>query len=239
MESTQRNNLIEQNLRLVDSIAHKIQKQFGTLLTVDLEEIIAIGREGLVEAANRFDPDKGIAFTTFSYYRIKGRILDVLFPRRYVYKKSKEKMDVNFSKNANEIISSNAQDPMPENSIEAAKKLKQTFEQMVAAYCLQNLSKSNESEIEKRGFNESPEENILNQQEIESLKESLKSIPEDEMNLINLMYFEECSLTEAAQKLEKSVSWASRTHTKALLNLKTKLQKKENISNLAFTGIRG
>src|SRR6185369_4427005 len=45
---------------------------------VDLENLEAAGTLGLVEAANRFEPERGIHFKTFAYTRIRGAIYDEL-----------------------------------------------------------------------------------------------------------------------------------------------------------------
>src|SRR6266404_5239797 len=45
---------------------------------VDVDNLEAAGVLGLVEAANRFEPERGIAFKTFAYTRIRGAIYDEL-----------------------------------------------------------------------------------------------------------------------------------------------------------------
>jgi RNA polymerase sigma factor for flagellar operon FliA len=45
---------------------------------IDLENLEAAGVLGLVEAANRFEPRRGVRFETFAYSRIRGAILDEL-----------------------------------------------------------------------------------------------------------------------------------------------------------------
>src|SRR5450432_2953630 len=54
---------------------------------VELEELIALANAGLAEAAQRFDPTKGAAFSTYAWYRVQGSIVDGLrkssnLPRR-------------------------------------------------------------------------------------------------------------------------------------------------------------
>ena len=72
----QREELILANLPLVRHILGRLAARLprGT----DLDNLEAAGVLGLVEAANRFDADRGIRFKTFAYTRIRGAILDEL-----------------------------------------------------------------------------------------------------------------------------------------------------------------
>src|SRR5690606_28410516 len=45
---------------------------------VELEELVALGREGLWTAANRYDKERGVSFQTFASYRVRGAMLDGL-----------------------------------------------------------------------------------------------------------------------------------------------------------------
>ena len=43
---------------------------------VELDDLVAYGQIGLVEARGDFDPARGNRFSTFAYYRIRGEIYD-------------------------------------------------------------------------------------------------------------------------------------------------------------------
>ena len=57
---------------LARGIAKKLPKQ------VEFEELVAMGQLGLTTAAKQYEPGRGVAFTTFAYYRIRGAIFDGL-----------------------------------------------------------------------------------------------------------------------------------------------------------------
>ena len=72
----QREELILSNLSLVRHILGRLSARLphGT----DLDNLEAAGVLGLVEAAHRFDPERGVRFKTFAYTRIRGAIFDEL-----------------------------------------------------------------------------------------------------------------------------------------------------------------
>src|SRR4051812_23564297 len=76
MAASEANRLIEEHLSLVQALARKVKKTVGA--SIELDDLVAYGSKGLVEAADRFDARPGVAFTTFAYYRIRGAMFDGL-----------------------------------------------------------------------------------------------------------------------------------------------------------------
>lgn len=75
-EQTSRDELIVSHLKYVKHILGKLLIDFPT--AIDVENLEAAGILGLVEAANRFSPERGIDFKTFAYQRIRGAVFDEL-----------------------------------------------------------------------------------------------------------------------------------------------------------------
>lgn len=68
-----RNTLIEQNLPLVDYCIRDVR------VSPDLrEDVLQAGREGLIGAVDRYDPDERAAFGTYARSRIIGQMLHYL-----------------------------------------------------------------------------------------------------------------------------------------------------------------
>lgn len=66
--------LIEDTLPLVTHVMFQVSVRFPR--HVDRDELVRAGVLGLVQAAHRFDPDKGVSFHHFAAQRIRGAILD-------------------------------------------------------------------------------------------------------------------------------------------------------------------
>jgi RNA polymerase sigma factor FliA len=68
--------LIEEALPLVTRVMYRVTVRFPR--HVDKAELVGAGVLGLVQAAHRFEPDKGVAFNHYAVQRIRGAILDAV-----------------------------------------------------------------------------------------------------------------------------------------------------------------
>ena len=64
-----RNKIIKSNLRFVTQVAIKYQG-----MGIDLEDLIAFGRIGLIEAIDKYDPQRGTRFITCAVWYIRAEI---------------------------------------------------------------------------------------------------------------------------------------------------------------------
>jgi RNA polymerase sigma factor for flagellar operon FliA len=78
--SDESRRLVEQNLPLVEHITNRVAASFPR--HIDRDELSRAGMLGLVEAAARFDPERG-RFATFAGRRIEGAILDEIRRRTW------------------------------------------------------------------------------------------------------------------------------------------------------------
>jgi RNA polymerase sigma factor for flagellar operon FliA len=67
---------VVQNLPLVEHIVTRMTARFPANYSRD--DLVQTGTIGLIEAATRFDPEHGVAFSTFAGRRIEGSIIDML-----------------------------------------------------------------------------------------------------------------------------------------------------------------
>lgn len=74
--SFEEHQLVIDNLDLVEMLASMVGARMPS--HVDRSELISAGMLGLVESAKRFDRSKGIQFSTFAQFRIRGAMLDCL-----------------------------------------------------------------------------------------------------------------------------------------------------------------
>ena len=72
-----REEMIVRNLPLVAFVAGKMADESGAS-PLDREDAIAYGTEGLIQAVDNFDPERGTTFASFAIRRIRGSILDAI-----------------------------------------------------------------------------------------------------------------------------------------------------------------
>src|SRR6266704_2804242 len=70
------NRRVVGNLAFVESVARRVAASMPH--TIDLGDLVQDGVLGLIDAANRFDVDRGIKFETFAERRVRGAMIDAL-----------------------------------------------------------------------------------------------------------------------------------------------------------------
>jgi RNA polymerase sigma factor for flagellar operon FliA len=75
-ESPYRTRFLESHVELVKYLALRISMRLPP--SVEVQDLIHDGILGLIDAADRYDPDRGVRFRTYAESRIRGAILDGL-----------------------------------------------------------------------------------------------------------------------------------------------------------------
>ena len=72
----ERNALVEEHRRLAAVIAASFHRRFPGRF--ELDDLVQIGVLGLIDAAARYQPWRGVPFRAYARHRIRGAILDAL-----------------------------------------------------------------------------------------------------------------------------------------------------------------
>jgi RNA polymerase sigma factor for flagellar operon FliA len=76
MQNPARDRLIADNMQMAAACAVTFAANTNLLQILPRDDVHAYAQQGLVEAANRYNPDCGVDFRTFSRNRIRGAVLD-------------------------------------------------------------------------------------------------------------------------------------------------------------------
>lgn len=218
----ERQRLIENHISFVRSIAAKVKEQMPR--EIEYDDLVAYGTQGLIEAADRYDPIHGTAFTTFSYYRIRGAIYDGLrgmgwLPRgEYARYRAEERSNA-YLQNLSDRDGGAAEGG---TSIEDdVRSIADALGGVAAIFVVAlDAMPSEPADTAPRA-----EQLLEEEQQRSVVREALASLPEKERRLLELYYFEDRSLLDAGQALGLSKSWASRLHARAVTLLKEALER--------------
>jgi len=201
--------------------SHAIAAEVIRKLPPDLErkDIQGWAELGLVEAANSFDPKRGVQFKTFAYYRIKGAIYDGL--RKMGWYSKGQYHQMRFEMHANDYLADvSAEAARPSSAAAQLQDLKDTTANLVSCFMLSLEAMPQEPRDEKQV---SAEEEVVRNQETRNLRTSLAQLPETNRRVLEFCYFEGLTLEETGRKLGLSKSWVCRLHAKSLEMLRQRL----------------
>jgi RNA polymerase sigma factor FliA len=229
-----RKQLVERHLELARRAASMIFPRVRGYL--ELEELVALGNAGLAEAAHRFDPDRGVAFSTFAWYRVQGAIVDGLrrntqLPRRtwaklVALRAASEYLEQRGERELGATQRGNA----PATGADALAAVKTAMSAIGTIY-LTSLEAIREGGFDVAGDAPAPSAGLETRKVAAKLREAIAALPERERALVTKHYFEGKNLLEAGTELGISKSWASRLHAQAIERLRDLMGEDEETAN--------
>ena len=232
MTYAQRDALIQETLPLIKHIAHRVAIRLPS--NVEIRDLINAGVLGLMDAIEKFEPERNVKFKTYAEVRIRGAILDSLrdldWAPRSLRKKSKdlERMYADLSqKLGRPATDEEVSEAMGENIEDFHELVDQLHGLTIGSF--ENLSDSEDSEnyinyYPDDGSND-PYMKFESNELTRLLAEAIEELPEKERLVLSLYYFEEFTMKEIGALLGVNESRVSQLHTKATLRLRGKLGK--------------
>ena len=221
-----RDTLIVQYIYLTRYVVGRVKVSLPP--TFSEEDISSYGVEGLIDAVEKYTPDKGARFETYALMRIRGNIIDKIRSQDFIPRSARKKIkDV---KQAQEHL--RQQLGRPATTLEVAD-----FMGLEPSKVDQILAEDTSvgSIYEKRGTSEesvaiidtiqdegrlTPAE-ALEEKDVKSeLENALKRLPERERMIMVLYYHENMTLKEIGEAIEVSESRVCQLHAQAIMKLK-------------------
>lgn len=206
-------------LSLVDIIAAQIARSIGK--AVEFDDLLSAGREGLLDAARRFDETRGVPFRAFANLRVRGAVIDSIRRQSPLSRKARERLDAHeaaYVVSDGEVGASHGQLP-PAGGVTAEQQFAEQLASMATAAALAMSSKAAGSWPLSSDESETPEEQLSQAELFDLLRRNIDELHADEAAVIRAYYFESKSFSELAEDLNFSKSWACRLHTRAIQRL--------------------
>ena len=221
-----RDTLIVQYIYLIRYVVGRVKVTLPA--TISIEDIAGYGVEGLINAIERYSPQKNTRFETYALIRIRGAILDRIraqdFLPRSVRKKIKDiknaqehlKQELGRMPTTTEVANFLEMDPDKVNQLMAEdttmtsiyEKKGTSDDSMEIIDTIQDTNKLNPQE-------QMEEKNVKQQ-----LEKALQRLPERERVIMVLYYQENMTLKEIGNALNMSESRVCQLHAQSIMKLK-------------------
>lgn len=236
-----RSALIVKYSPLVKYVAGKISLNISSHKSIEFCDLVGYGTLGLIDAIEKYDPEREIKFKTYAVTRIRGAIFDELRAidplSRTIRQKAKaieetrHRLEARYGRN---IRGQEVADAMGIDIQEHNKVMKYLHESSpVSLNHVCYVDDSDEISIEdmlKSTEKVSPDY-IVEREEIRKIiANALYELPEKEKQVLILYYYEDLTLKEIGAVLDVSESRISQLHTKATQALRYQLSEiKKNL----------
>ena len=226
-----RDQLLDRHLPLVRYIARDLWKRIRGKL--ELDDLVSAGTVGLINAVDNFEPDRGLAFSTFATPRIRGAILDHL--RRWDHvPRSVRRKQRSLDEARHNLTGRLGREP---TRTEIAEELDVDLDTVCrwesdAADAVQVAldaplpgegKQVTSAEIIPGEDGEEYAEAVEHDEEVRFLKEAIAELPERERTILSLYYYEGLKMRQIAEILNVTESRISQIRSKTLKTLRADL----------------
>ncbi|MGL4655912.1 MAG: FliA/WhiG family RNA polymerase sigma factor [Sarcina sp.] len=225
--------VIEKYIPLVKHIAGKVI--LGKSKYIEYEDLVGYGMLGLMDAFQKFKPEKGMKFSTYASIRIKGAMIDEMRRSSPISKGAMDKL--NKYNQAMDILQRKLlRDPTTRELSEelgVTDKDISEIERYINYISMMSLDSMIYSEddfsithILEDESSPRPEMVVEEKEEVDILAKCLDKLSEKDRLVLNLYYYEELTLKSIGQILNVSESRICQLHARAIVNLR-KIMKEE------------
>ena len=231
-----REETITKFLPLIRKLASKLSIALPPSL--DEEDLVGSGIIGLIEALDRFEPSRGVQFSTYATWRIKGAMIDEIrktspAPRsffsqfRQVHQAEEQlRQSLNREPSREEIATRLGW------NVNAVEQVWANYNLMTVV-SLEKMIMSNDGDDTLRlegvisAPDLTPEEMLTDKEMIERLAAAIELLPQRERLMLALFYYEELTKKEIAELMKVSAARISQLHARAIERLRQTLADEE------------
>ena len=233
MSAATRDRLIMEHSPLIKYIVNRIAQRLPS--HVDLDDLMNTGVIGLMDAIEKYDPEKNCKFKTYAEFRIKGAILDQLRSLDWVPRSVRQKsrrLEAAYNQTEQKLGRAASDEEVADVLGVEIKKFHEMLNQ-VRGISLVNLDEvRNASDLEKKNLIDVVEDTngedpfgTLNIDEMKKIvAEAIGNLPEKERLVVSLYYYDELNMKEIGKILDITESRVCQIHTKAVIRLRSKLK---------------
>ena len=228
-------DLIQEHAPLVRRLALRLASKLPA--SVELDDLIQSGMIGLLDAAKRYQKERGAQFTTYAMTRINGAMVDELRRQDWLPRnaRTRSRQIENAIQAVEQEVGRSAKDSEIADHLglttEGLHDLIDEAQGVQLIHYEDMVSQSHDSE--SRGADilesiasdeESPLDALVNSEFKQSLVEAIKTLPEKEQLVLSLSYEQDLNFNEISEILNLSRGRVSQIRTQAIIRLRAALK---------------
>jgi len=228
-----RERMIETNMPLVNFLVERMMTQVPAFISRD--ELRSAAMIGLMDAASRFDPRRGVLFKTFAERRIRGAIIDEVRRLDWFSRSLREKQS-RMSKAVDQLVKKFQRQPEEHEIAQELDLSLDDYHDLLTQVSQLGCVSLNESLDDSEGsasfidnLEDTEQESVQDRLEAQELTQELAGhlgqLSEKEQLVLSLIYYEELTQKEVADVLDLTEGRISQLHSQALLKMKVKMSR--------------
>lgn len=216
-----RERLVLRYLPLARSVAWRTLRRHGVVY-VDMDDVQQAACEGLIQAVDRFEPGRGHRFAAFAGYRIEGAVLNSLATHSEVQQQIAARVRVRRQRldslRPAAPIGGTAQ-ATPASAVEALASVSMG---LALGFMLEGTGLYDDPE-QPAADSHSAYESLAWRQAQQALRDSVRSLRDDERRVLEYHYFQGLSFDHVSRLLDLSPGRISQLHRQALERLRERV----------------
>lgn len=222
--------VVRRHLPLVRDVAHNIACRQPP--RVEFDELVSWGMEGLLDAYQRYRPDKHASFRTYARFRVRGMILDNLREQDWLSRTARKKA-VLLERTRTRLEGLLARAPREDEiaqalhiDINALRTMARQTEFGTISFEDLSPAEHGRSEVDQHmpDRDSDPLQAVLGYERACLVAEALRRLPAKEFTALDAYYRRDLTMREVADEIGISESRVSQLHSQAIERLRSLLR---------------
>ena len=225
--------MVDNSLPGVRYLAHRIANRLPA--HVDVEDLVQVGLVGLLQSADRYDPERGVKFQTYANRRVEGAMLDYLrsldWRPRSVRRRGRE-FEQAVASAEQRLGESASQEELAEEMGISASELDHWIRDACSSGEWHGTTFGDQGSDEpSRDLlaeivdpSESPEETVTRQEMLRVMAEAVNGLPQKKRLVLSMYYYEHATMKEIGSVLGVRQGRVSQLHAQAIDRLRKRIQ---------------